>query len=100
MVDKFEELLDQSLAGDYSVGSTVKGKVVQISEEGIFVDIGTKSEAILNYNKIIPEDIPGIQVGDTIESKIIGRKDGIFYLSKKALDFEHGWLQVKKDFDY
>jgi len=99
VVDKFEELLDQSMAGDYSVGSTVKGKVVQISEEGIFVDIGTKSEAILAYNKIIPDDIPELDTGSEIEAKIIGRKEGIFHLSKRALDFERGWNKVKKDFD-
>jgi small subunit ribosomal protein S1 len=99
MVDKFEELLEMSMSDEFNVGSTVKGKVVQINEEGIFVDIGRKSEAILQYGKVLPDDIPEINVGSEIEAKIIGIKDGTYYLSKKALDFERGWNQIKKDFD-
>ncbi|MEP0813528.1 MAG: S1 RNA-binding domain-containing protein [bacterium] len=99
MVDKFEEMLDRSLAEAHTVGSIVSGKVVQINEEGIFIDIGSKSEGILQYNKIIPDEIPEINIGDTIEAKIVLKKEGVYYLSKKALDFERGWNKIKKDFE-
>lgn len=49
MDENFEQLLEQSLSrSDYfSVGDRVKGKIVFISPETIFLDINGKSEAII-----------------------------------------------------
>lgn len=98
MVDNYGDMVDKSLPVSYTVGSVVRGRVVQINEEGIFVDIGTKTEARLDYGKVVTDDIPEINAGSDIEAKIIGYKDGIYHLSKKALDYERGWALLEKDF--
>ncbi|MCA9784879.1 MAG: S1 RNA-binding domain-containing protein, partial [Candidatus Cloacimonetes bacterium] len=48
MTNEFNNLLEEDLAGrSLAVGQVVDGTVVQISEDGVFVDIGAKSEGHL-----------------------------------------------------
>ncbi|HPP51061.1 MAG TPA: 30S ribosomal protein S1, partial [Spirochaetota bacterium] len=48
--ENFSELLEQSFikSDNFEVGDTVTGKVILITGESIFVDIQSKSEAVID----------------------------------------------------
>ncbi len=100
MVD-FNELLEEDLgAHSLQQGSVVEGKIVQIGEAGIFVDIGAKTEGTLPLDQILPSDLPRFQIGDKIKVKVVKRVEGEYILSKRAVDFEETWnklVQCRKD---
>lgn len=102
-MSEFDRLLEQSLAVGHEPGSTVEGQIVSINEDAIFVDIGGKSEGVLEFDEMIQDDI--LQLHDTLRvgSKIIVKvkriKDGLAYLSKKAVDMDAAWKRLRKDQD-
>jgi small subunit ribosomal protein S1 len=49
---------------DFAVGSIVPGKVLRIQDDEVLVDIGYKSEGIVDGDEF--QDISAVQVGDTI----------------------------------
>jgi small subunit ribosomal protein S1 len=64
----------------------VRGKVVGITGEDIFIDLGGKSQGMLQRNEL-PEDAK-VEKGDTIEVAIVGydKQDGLILLSKKTAE--------------
>jgi small subunit ribosomal protein S1 len=95
MTGEFNNLLEEDLAGRaLSVGQVVDGNVVQISEDGVFVDIGAKSEGHLELDQIRQEELVKLQVGDTLKVRIIKKVDGEYKLSKKSVDFEEAWNKL------
>ncbi len=98
---EFEELLNRDLdTQSLQQGAVITGKIVQVGESGVFVDIGAKSEGVLPLEQVLPSDLPRLQVGDEIRVKIIKRAEGEFVLSKRAVDFEEAWnklAQCQKD---
>lgn len=100
MTGEFNNLLEEDLAGrSLSVGQVVDGTVVQISEDGVFVDIGAKSEGHLELDQIVQEELARLQVGDTLKVRIIKKVDGEYKLSKKSVDFELAWNKLSEDKD-
>jgi len=100
MTGDFNNLLEEDLAGRaLSVGQVVDGKVVQISEDGVFVDIGAKSEGHLELDQIQQEELAKLQVGDPLKVRIIKKIDGEFKLSKRSVDFELAWNHLVEDRD-
>jgi small subunit ribosomal protein S1 len=60
------------------VGQVVKGRILQIGAETIFVDVGTKGEALIDRAEF--EDEEGrvtVAVGDEIEATVVSRGDEI-----------------------
>src|SRR5688572_19604207 len=96
MTDEFNTLLEEDLAGRaLQVGQVVEGTVVQISEDGVFVDIGAKSEGHLDLDQIVQEELARLKVGDQIKCRIVKKVDGEFKLSKKSVDFDEAWNRLK-----
>jgi small subunit ribosomal protein S1 len=92
---EFEELLNRDLdTQSLQQGAVITGKIVQIGESGVFVDIGAKSEGVLPLDQVLPSDLPRLQVGDEIRVKIIKRAEGEYVLSKRAVDFEEAWNKL------
>ncbi|MDO5022045.1 MAG: 30S ribosomal protein S1, partial [Eubacteriales bacterium] len=54
-------------------GQEVEGKVVQITEDEVCVNIGYKSDGIMAKSDLIDEDV---KIGDTIEVEIVKVNDG------------------------
>jgi len=70
-----------------AVGEKVSGTVLSIGEESAFVDLGSKSEAMVPVAEL--KDAEGnltVQVGDTIEATVAGTDPatGAFLLRRKA----------------
>ncbi|MFQ6610295.1 MAG: 30S ribosomal protein S1, partial [Fidelibacterota bacterium] len=75
----------------------VTGKVVNISDRDVFVDVGFKSEGIIPREEF--KDIP--QIGDEIQVFIQNFEDrkGRFILSKEKADFFHRWNELRRCYE-
>ncbi|MGI5824691.1 MAG: bifunctional 4-hydroxy-3-methylbut-2-enyl diphosphate reductase/30S ribosomal protein S1 [Bacillota bacterium] len=104
--ESFGAILEREEARkDIRRGSRIKGVVVQVKNDEILVDIGGKSEGLLQSNQLMPEeaaDIPAhFAVGDEIEVIVLKKenKEGYPILSKKMVDQVLVWekLAVAKE---
>lgn len=83
-------------------GSTVKGKVIHVSENEIMVNIGYKSDGIIPKTEISndplvnPHDIA--KEGDEIEVYVLKMDDGEgnVLLSKRRIDVEKNWKDIEE----
>ena len=60
-----EELLANSSFAELKQGSIIKGKIIEIRQNEVVVDIGGKSEGVVPINEF--PDINDIQIGQEIE---------------------------------
>jgi small subunit ribosomal protein S1 len=79
-------------------GSVVKGKVIQVRQDGIVVDVGYKSEGIIPIEEVSQEELKNIKVGDEIEVYLEEREDseGNIVLSKEKADKIKIWEQIEE----
>lgn len=81
--------------------STLSGVVVNVRDDGCFVDIGRKSEAFLP--KEAATDVDGqaeLQAGDEIEVSITGRSpDGYLTLSRVIAERPKNWAQFEAAYE-
>jgi small subunit ribosomal protein S1 len=90
------------LVKDYdlkAVGSNaaIEGRIVDIVENRVIIDIGQKTEGILDRQELLDWDgNMKYKVGDTISvlAKSINFKEGYIIVSKKQLDEQEGWENV------
>ena len=76
----------------YALDSIIKGKVVNITDKDIIVNIGYKSEGMIPMTEF--DGLDGINIGDEIEvllEAFEGDSDGIVQLSKRKADRIRGW---------
>lgn len=99
--ESFGEILEREEARkEIRRGSRLKGVVVQVKNDEILVDIGGKSEGLLQSNQLMPEeaaDIPAhFAVGDEIEVIVLKKenKEGYPILSKKMVDQVLVWEKL------
>ena len=73
-----------------------KGTVVGINEKGILVDIGFKSEGVIERSEF--SKLP--KVGDEVDAFVVCFEDrrGRLILSKERADFEKRWSQLRSAF--
>ena len=69
-------------------GEVVKGKVVQRRDNGIVVDVGTKSEGLIPSGEITEKEYNDLKPGDTLTVFIISfkNKDGFIRLSRQRAE--------------
>lgn len=86
---QMEALLDNQDVLTYSRGDILRGRVVQVTETNVLVDIGYKSEAILKPTELAPFRKEA-QSDDEIEVLItyIDEEEGTIYVSEKAALYE------------
>lgn len=96
-MNEFEKLLEESITfpGEFQKGQIVKGKVVKVSGDTVFVDIGYKTEAVISK-----EEIPEIKEGDEVEAVIIRFSPRIQnpVLSRKPLEEQKELENLRKAF--
>jgi len=94
----------QSAIERYPVGSTVQGKITNVTEFGVFVEVEEGIEGLIHVSEISKEKISSpvgmYTVGDTVETRVINvsAKDRKIGLSIKALseEFVEGSLDEYK----
>ena len=66
------------------VGDMVKGTIISLGKDTVFVDLGGKAEGTLERSQVSdPEDKLLVKVGDTIEARVASDAGGVFGLRVK-----------------
>ena len=62
-------------------GDVVTGRVTSINKDAVFVDLGGKSEGVLDRDQVVGDDgTVRLKVGDTIEARVAGERGGALVL--------------------
>lgn len=85
-----ENWLELGNVQTYTRGDILKGTVLQSNENAILVDIGYKSEAIMNPNEIAPFREGQLGAGETLDVMVtyIDEEEGTVYVSEKQAIYE------------
>ena len=100
----FAEMLDQSFK-TLKTGERVEGTVSAVNAAEIHVDLGIKHTGILPYDEITDESGVDLEskfhVGDKINVIVskFNETEGTVLLSKKRLDAEANWEDIKKAYE-
>ncbi len=82
---------------NFDSGDIVKGKVIDIRDNDVFVDIGYKSEGVINIKEFMDDNgNVNVKIGDEVEALFFNKtdEDGFEILSKRAADKIKGWKRV------
>ena len=104
VLNEFEQMLEESLK-TIRTGEIVTGKVIDVKEDEIVLNIGYKSDGIIPRNEYTNE--PGVDltkvvnVGDELEAKVIKVNDGEgqVALSYKRLAADRGNKKLEEAFN-
>jgi len=84
-------------------GQIVSGKVVLVTNDGVMVDIGARTEAIIPFNQLTEENLPEeelknlLKPGDTVTAYVVRAdlENGQVVLSKKRADADQSWVKIQ-----
>jgi small subunit ribosomal protein S1 len=93
-----EKLYNQTF-GTIFEGQIVKGRVVAVTDNGVAIDIGFKSEGLVQLAEF--PNIDEIRAGDEVEVFLesVENKDGQLVLSRKRADFMRTWEKIISAYD-
>jgi small subunit ribosomal protein S1 len=82
---------------DFTLGSIVPGKVLRVQDGEVLVDIGYKSEGLVDGDEF--EDVNTVQPGDTVEVFLesLENDHGMVVLSKKRAEQQRKWDHIVND---
>jgi small subunit ribosomal protein S1 len=95
--EKFQQY-DVTLKG-FAEGSIVKGTVVRVTDDDVFVDISFKSEGVIPREefKDMAELVPGTKIEVYLEQ--VENQEGQIILSKQRADFMRVWERIREAFE-
>jgi len=99
--ESFEQLYENSL-NKLQEGEVVRGKVIQITENNIMVDVGYKSEGQVSTKEFLNERGElTVNIGDEVDVLLERREDknGSVVLSKNKADKLKVWDEISRIFD-
>ena len=98
---EIQELLGmyEETLGNLSEGQIIKGRILNVGEKDVLVDIGFKSEGVINLSEFADasEVEPGMDVEVYLER--MENNDGLVVLSKQRADFLRVWNKIKDAYD-
>ncbi len=98
--ESFADLFENSLSDrDFKVGDIVEGKVVEVQQDFVLVDINYKAEGLIPIGEFrMVEGQRDIKVGDDIEVYIdrIETDTGMVGLSKDKADMLRAWNDISR----
>lgn len=100
--DEFSEMMKEFDLQSVSFDTPVKGIIIDISDRRVILDIGRKTEGILDLEELKGWDGQvSYKIGDTVSVilKRVNRKEGYILVSKKELDSIEGWTNIQKAFN-
>jgi len=100
--DEFTEMMKEYDLKTAGSAHRIDGRIIDIIDDKVVVDIGQKTEGILNKEELLDWDGRlKYNIGDTITviCKNINTKEGSITVSKKQVDREEGWQHVKRSFE-
>ncbi len=92
MAAMYEETLK-----NFTEGSIIFGKIIEIRDDGVLVDIGYKSEGLIPTHEFKKDEIA---VGDKVEVLLehLENDEGMVCLSKEQAEQQRNWDRVLSDF--
>lgn len=97
----FAELFESRMK-ELQEGDIIKGKIVQITQDSVMIDIGYKSEGQVPLREFLDKDgVPAVKVGDEVTVLIDRREDeyGNISLSKAKADQLKVWDRIVESCD-
>jgi small subunit ribosomal protein S1 len=95
---EFAALLGEGSSGKFE-GNVVKGKIIEVQDDAVIIDVGLKSEGRVALREFtMPGQDPEIRVGDIVEvyvDRMEGR-DGETVLSREKARREEVWIDLEK----
>lgn len=99
-VESFESLFNASLGQrDFNVGDVVTGRVVEVQEDYVLVDINYKSEGLIPISEFrLVEGHSSIEIGQDVQVFIdkIENENGMVVLSKDKADMLRAWDDISR----
>jgi small subunit ribosomal protein S1 len=95
----FASLLGESMTSQAFEGNVVKGKVIEVQEDAVIIDVGLKSEGRVALREFtLPGQDPEIRVGDIVEVYVdrMENRDGETVLSREKARREEVWIDLEK----
>ena len=96
-----DEVKDQYLGSisDISENQVLSGRVIGMNEKEILIDIGFKSEGIIDRSEFPGDTVP--QIGDQIDVYLeyLEDRNGNLVLSKEKADFMRNWKEIRNYYD-
>jgi small subunit ribosomal protein S1 len=83
-------------------GDLVKGKVVRISKDEVYVDVGYKTEGLIPNRELSikhnADPFQLVHIGEEIEALVLEKEDkeGRLIISKKRAQTERAWVEIQK----
>lgn len=95
---QLEEMYDSTL-NRISEGEIIKGKIINIREDSVAIDIGFKSEGLIPKTEF--NNVEELSVGDEVEVVLehVEDPDGQLVLSRKRADYIRAWERVLDAYD-
>lgn len=80
-------------------GKVVTGKISQVNDQEVLVDVNFKSEGVISRNEFKDDEVP--EVGSEIEVYIekLEDEDGRLVLSKQKADFVRVWERIRQAYE-
>jgi len=100
--EDFSVLMESYSLKSADSGTPIDGQIVDIIDNKAIIDIGQKTEGILDKNELLEYDGSlKYKVGDSIRvvCKNINTKEGYITVSKKQVDVEDGWKRVRRAYE-
>jgi small subunit ribosomal protein S1 len=97
-IDFLTQMYDKTLH-EIKQGDIVKGKILDVTDSDVLVDIGFKSEGIIPGDEF--DDLKTVQVGEELEVFLENVEDpnGQLILSRRRADFIRVWENVVEKFE-
>ncbi len=95
---EFAALLGEVSQGKFE-GNVVKGKIIEVQEDAVIIDVGLKSEGRVNLREFsTPGQDPEIRVGDIVEVYVdrMENREGETVLSREKARREEVWIDLEK----
>ena len=99
---EFDSLLAESISNNkLKEGTIIKGKIAEIEDDAIIVDIGAKVEEEYLKENLFSKKTKGIVIGDTIDVYLdkIENHNGECILSRSKAKSKEIWGEIEKSFE-
>lgn len=95
--DEMAQMYEDSFRS-FEEGAVIKGRVIQVRQDGVVVDVGYKSEGIIPLHEFEAGAVEKLHPGDDIEVYLEEREDseGNIVLSKEKADKIKIWVQLEE----
>lgn len=98
--DEFHELASmyEDTLNEIEEKEIVTGRVVSVDEKYVIVDIGFKSEGIVQTNEFPDDVVENLQPGDEVDVFLdkVEDQDGQLILSRRKADILHAWETIER----